>query len=734
MLLPNSYTYMPLPSVFQDVQDCRLPGLKPPKRFRRPPRQQLLQLLHAPAICFSGGSRLPFARPQTPQTLPTLPQAPAICFSGGSRLPFARPQTPQTLPTLPQASKATTLTATCPCHLFFRGFKTAVCPASNPPNASNPPAGLQGNNSYSYMPLPSVFQGVQDCRLPALKPPKRFQPSRRPPRQQLLQLHPLPSVLQGVQDCRLPALEPPKRFQPFRRPPRQQLLQLHAPAICFSGGSRLPFARPQTPQTLPTLPQASKATTLTHASNPPAGLQGNNSYSYMPLPSVFQGVQDCRLPGLKPSKRFQPSRRPPRQQLLQLHAPAICFSGRSRLPFARPQTLQTLPQASKATTLTATTCPCHLFFRGFKTAVCPPSNPPNASNPPAGPCHLFFRGFKTAVCPPSNPQTLPTLPQASKATTLTATTCPCHLFFRGFKTAVCPASNPPNASNLPAGLQGNNSYSYMPLPSVFQGVQDCRLPGLKPPKRFQPSRRPPRQQLLQLHAPAICFSGGSRLPFARPQTPQTLPTLPQASKATTLAATCPCHLFFRWFKTAVCPPSNPPNASNPPAGLQGNNSYSYTPLPSVFQGVQDCRLPGLKPPKRFQPSRRPPRQQLLQLHAPAICFSGGSRLPFARPQTLQTLPTLPQASKATTLTATCPCHLFFRTFKTAVCPASNPPNASAGLQGNNSYSYYMPLPSVFQGVQDCRLPALKPPKRFQPSRRPLPSVFQGVQDCRLPAL
>ena len=582
---------MSLPSVFQGVQPSR-----------RPPRQQLLQLLHAPAICFSGGSRLPFARPQTPQTLPTLPQA----------------------------SKATTLTATCPCHLFFRGFKTAVCPPSNPPNAS---AGLQGNNSYSYMPLPSVFQGVQDCRLPALKPPKRF--------------------------C---------------RPPRQQLLQLHAPAICFSGGLRLPFARPQSPQTLPTLlgackattltaktlPQASKATTLTATcpchlffrgfktavcppSNPPnasAGLQGTNSYSYMPLPSVFQGVQDCRLPALNPPKRFQPSRRPPRQQLLQLHAPAICSSGGSRLPFARPQTPQTLPQASKATTLTAT-CPCHLFFRGFKTAVCLPSNPPNAS----------------------------------------------------------------------AGLQGNNSYSYyMPLPSVFQGVQDCRLPALKPPKRFQPSRRPPRQQLLQLHAPAICFSGGSRLPFARPQTPQ---TLPQASKATTLTATCPCHLFFRGFKTAVCPPSNPPNAS---AGLQGNNSYySYMPLPSVFQGVQDCRLPALKPPKRF---RRPPRQQLLQLHASAICFSGGSRLPFARPQTPQTLPTLPQASKATTLTATCPCHLFFRGFKTAVCPPSNPPNASAGLQGNNSYSYNMPLPSVFQGVQDCSLPGLKPPKRFQPSRRP----------------
>ena len=664
------------------------------KQRHTPSRQHLCQL-HAPAIYMP----LPFARPQTLQTL-------------------RRPPRQQPLP------------ATCPCHLLFRGFKTAVCPASNPPNAS---VGLQGNNSYSYMPLPSVFQGVPDCRLPGLKPPKRF---RR-----------------------------------FRRPPRQQLLQLHAPAICFSGGSSLPFAWPQT---LQTLRQASKATTLTAtcpchlfvrgfkpavcpASNPPnasASLQGNNSYSYyMPLPSVFQGVQDCRLPGLKPPKRFQPFRRPPRQQLLQLHALAICFSGGSRLLFARPQTPQTLPKASKATTLTATTCPCHLFFRGFKTAVCPASNPPNASDASAGlqgnnsysymplpsvfqevqdcrlpalkpskrfrrpprqqllqlhaPAICFSGGSRLPFARPQTPQTLPTLPQASKATTLT--------------------------------------YSYMPLPSVFQGVQDCRLPGFKPPRRFQPFRRPPRQQLLQLHAPAICFSGGSRLPFARPQTPQTLPTLPQASKATTLTATaiqlharaicfsggsrlpfarphtpqtlptlpqaskattltatCPCHLFFRRFKTAVCPASNPPNAS---AGLQGNNSYSYMPLPSVFQGVQDCRLPGLTPPKRFQPFPRPPRQQLLQLHAPAICFSRG--------------------------------------FKTAVCPASNPPNASAGLQGNNSYSY-MPLPSAFQGVQTAVCPASNPPNASDASAglqgnssysyMPLPSVFQEVQHCRLPGL
>ena len=109
------------------------------------------------------------------------------------------------------------------------------------------------------------------------------------------------------------------------------------------------------------------------------------------------------------------------------------------------------------------------------------------------------------------------------------------------------------------------------------------------------------------------------------------------------------------------------------------------PLPSVFQEVQDCRLSALK---RSKP----------------LCFSGGSRLPFSR---LQTLQTPPEASKATTLTATCPCHMFFRGFKTAVCPASNAPNPFAGLQGNNSYSY-MPLPSVVKGVQACRLPGRLP--------------------------
>ena len=73
---------------------------------------------------------------------------------------------------------------------------------------------------------------------------------------------------------------------------------------------------------------------------------------------------------------------------------------------------------------------------------------------------------------------------------------------------------------------------------LFLGVRACRLPALKPFKRFK-----------------------------------------------RFEATCPSHLFLRTFEAAVCPPSNPANASNPSAGLSkatGNNSRSHMPQPSAF--------------------------------------------------------------------------------------------------------------------------------------------------------
>ena len=56
-------------------------------------------------------------------------------------------------------------------------------------------------------------------------------------------------------------------------------------------------------------------------------------------------------------------------------------------------------------------------------------------------------------------------------------------------------------------------------------------------------------------------------------------------------------------------------------------------------------------------------------------------------------------------------------------------------QGNSRS--YRPQPSVFKGVQGCRLPAPEcfrlPCQGNSRSYRPQPSVFKGVQGCRLPA-
>ena len=71
-----------------------------------------------------------------------------------------------------------------------------------------------------------------------------------------------------------------------------------------------------------------------------------------------------------------------------------------------------------------------------------------------------------------------------------------------------------------------------------------------------------------------------------------------------------------------------------------------------------------------------------------------------------------------------------------------PANASNRLP-RQILQLHMPQPSVFNGVQACRLPAFKPFKPFKPIQTlqtrqtllhmPQPSIFSGVQTCRLPA-
>ena len=262
----------------------------------------------------------------------------------------------------------------------------------------------------------------------------------------------------------------------------------------------------------------------------------------------------------------------------------------------------------------------------------------HAPNPPAGlstatlaatrPSHLFLRAFKPAVCPPSNLQTL--LSTATLAATRSKPSrkpfhgnprshTPQPSVFKGVQACRLPALQPSKPSRRPFhGI----SRSHTPQPSVFKGVQACRLP-VKPSKLSKPSMTLPQafpRKLSQLHAP----------------------NPPACLSTAALAATRPTHLFLRSFKPAVCPLSNPPN---PPAGLSTATLAATRSKPTLaatrpshlfLRAFKPAVCPPSKPSKPSKPSRRPfhgnsrsytlqtlpqafPRQ-LSQPHAPAICF------------------------------------------------------------------------------------------------------------------
>ena len=145
---------------------------------------------------------------------------------------------------------------------------------------------------------------------------------------------------------------------------------------------RLPFARPQTLQTLQILHKSAQLRRqqvpqqAQHAPRPQATATTRPQQWLKGTPRRQQwlliGVQVCRLPGLKPSK---PSKSPPSSAnegtptiptratparkshhkataMAEGHPPAAAMAirasyRRSRLPFARPQTLQTLQKSAQ---------------------------------------------------------------------------------------------------------------------------------------------------------------------------------------------------------------------------------------------------------------------------------------------------------------------------------------------------------------------------------------------------
>ena len=246
--------------------------------------------------------------------------------------------------------------------------------------------------------------------------------------------------------------------------------------------------------------------------NPPSRSQDR------PRPTVFKGVQGCRLPGSTPLKPAKPSEGPPRQAL-------------------RPAAAQ---GHSPFNSTNSSGWHAQLFFRVFKATVCPPSKLLNPLNFTAaartGHVQLFLRVFKAAVCPALNPLNAPNPLQGpagkpyvqqqpgpqplqfNKFQRLVA-----HLFFRVFKATVCPPLMFLNPLNPPSRSQDR------PRPTVFKGVQGCRLPGLKPLKRSKRFAGPRRQAVRPAAASA---------------------TTPSINKFQPLVA----HLLISVIKPTVCPP------------------------------------------------------------------------------------------------------------------------------------------------------------------------------------
>ena len=117
--------------------------------------------------------------------------------------------------------------------------------------------------------------------------------------------------------------------------------------------------------------------------------------------AVFKGVQNASVRFSKAAGNSQTSPQAcPRQPLSQLQAPAMCFLRRSRLPFGRPQTFQTPPQAYMPQ-------PC--VSRGVQG--CKPVQGNHFRNYRPQPCVFYGvrdcrlaarKRLKAAVCPLSN--------------------------------------------------------------------------------------------------------------------------------------------------------------------------------------------------------------------------------------------------------------------------------------------------------------------------------------------
>ena len=615
---------------------------KPSKRSKRHPRAQATSQSGTPgprpqqrlSIGFQS-CRLPARkhskRPKTIQTFQKAPQgqghfsirhprakATAISFYWLSKLPFASPQTLQTL--------------------------------QNPPKGTFPKPSLQTlQNPLNPLNPPNTFPN----RHPRAKATSQSgTPGPRP--QQWLSI--------GFQSCRLPARKHSNRsktLQTFQKPPQGQghfsirHPKAKATAIAFYWLSKLPFASPQTLQTLQNPLNVPKGAPP-KPSNPPNTVQNHPNPPKPSQPSKH-------LPQQAPQGQGHFSIRHPRAK-----ATAMAFYWLSKLPFASPQTLQTLQNPPNVPKGTPGPRPLlNQAPQGKATAMAfywlsklPFQNPPNVLKGTPGPRPLlnqapqgqghsnrFLLAFKAAVCQPAN---TPNAPKPSKPSKR-------HPRAKATSQSGTPRPRP----------QQFPSIDFQSSPQTLQTLQRSKRhpsqtvkPSKHRPKPSKPSKHLPQQapqgqghfsiRHPRAKATAMAFYWLSKLPFASPQTLQTPQNPPNVPKGT------------------------PPKPSNPPNTVQNHPNPPKPSKPSKH-------LPQQAPQGQGHFSIRHPRAK-----ATAIAFYWLSKLPFASPQTLQTLQNPPNVPKGTPgprpLLNQAPqgqghSNRFLLAFKAAVCQPANTPNA-----------------------------------------------------------
>ena len=275
-----------------------------------------------------------------------------------------------------------------------------------------------------------------------------------------------------------------------------------------------------------------------------------------------------------------------------------------------------------------------------------------------GPINRFFLTFKLAVCQPSNPPNAPNAfwaPQPPRPSHQR----PINSFFLAFKPAVCQPSNPSKLSNAFLGAPTQQAEAFLTFkPAVCQPS--------KPTKRSKclSGRHNPAGQGTK--APSLAWR--SSLPFASPQTLQTLQMPFWQPQLRRPGQQGPINSFFLAFKPAVCQPSKPTKRSKCLFGSP-NPAGQGTKAPSLAFSWRSSL-----------PFASPETLQTLQMP-----FWAPQSIPFASPQTLQTLQTLqmpfwqPQPRRPRHQG---PINSFFLAFKPAVCQPSKPTKRSKCLFGS----------------------------------------------------